>query len=332
MAKKEMNWEIIANILIITVLAGLGVAGVLAVLIWKKNLATRITFMRLVIQSVSFATLFYVLSLSIPLFYLMIFIFAITIILGRLYCGWFCPLGLVMDLDIMLRKAFKIRYRQLSEKLNLRLHQLRYVILLFFLFIPVALWLNQPPPNLNFALAMTKLLAGPFRPWSILIDPMIPPVVPWTGAAVQVFHVNFTFPYVQDIMNYIGLNIWQIIAIVFVGLTLVGSFFIRRFWCRFCPTGISLAVVNRFNGFKWAPLLHIEKDEEKCTKCGVCKRVCQVQVPDVYEQKGGRINTSMCMLCLRCTEMCPYEDALKVKLGNKTIFKSRNWLEPSTME
>ncbi len=114
-----MNWDIIANMLIIIVLAGLAVAGVLAVLIWKKNLATKITFMRLAIQAVSFGALFYVFSLSIPLLYFMIFIFGITIVLGRLYCGWFCPLGLVMDLVIMFRKALKIPYRNLSEKLNL---------------------------------------------------------------------------------------------------------------------------------------------------------------------------------------------------------------------
>ena len=110
------------------------------------------------------------------------------------------------------------------------------------------------------------------------------------------------------------------------------SFFVRRVWCRFCPTGSSIAVVNRFKGFKWAPLLHLDKDEEKCTKCGICKRVCPVQVTEVYEQKGGKINTSMCMLCTRCVEMCPYEDCLKVKFGGKTVFKSRNWLEPSTIE
>jgi formate hydrogenlyase subunit 6/NADH:ubiquinone oxidoreductase subunit I len=90
--------------------------------------------------------------------------------------------------------------------------------------------------------------------------------------------------------------------------------------------------VNRFKGFKWSPLLHIEKDEEKCTKCGVCKRVCQSQVNEVYDQKGGKIDTSMCVLCVRCVEMCPYEGALKLKLGSKTAFKSRNWLEPSTSE
>jgi ferredoxin-type protein NapH len=330
-----MNWALIGDLLLITVLAGLAIAGVLTVLIWKKNSTTRITFMRIVIQLVSLAALFYVFSLSVPLLYVLIFVFAITIVIGRLYCGWLCPLGLVMDVEVMVRKALKIRYRLLPEKLNLRLHQLRYAIFLFFFAIPVALWYFQPPVNSDFAVAMLKLLSGPFRPWSILIDPMIPPVVPWTTSSLQIFHINFTFPYIQDIFNYMGqnlLNIARIIVIAFIGAVLVGSFFIRRFWCRFCPTAVSLAVLNRFQGFKWAPLLHLDKDEEKCTKCGVCKRVCSVQVADVYEQKGGRINTSMCMLCLRCTEMCPYEDAVKVKLGNKTVFKSRNWLEPATIE
>ncbi len=326
-----MNWEIIGDILRTTTLAGLGVAGIVAILIWKKNLATKVTYIRLVIQAVSFATLFYVFTFSIPLLYFVIIVFGMTIVLGRLYCGWLCPLGLIMDIDILLRKAFKIGYRNIPDKLNKSLHQARYIILLFFLVLPVALWLMQPPPNFNFAVVMAQLLAGPFRPYSVLLDPMIPLVVPWKGPLV-INTINLSYPYVQDIINYAGQNIGQTIAIVFVGLMLVGSFVIRRFWCRFCPTGASLAVVNRFKGFNWTPLLHLEKDEEKCTKCGVCKRVCQLQVNDVYEQKGGKIKTSMCMLCLRCAEMCPYEDTLKVKLGNKTLFKSRNWLEPSTSE
>jgi NAD-dependent dihydropyrimidine dehydrogenase PreA subunit len=237
-----------------------------------------------------------------------------------------------MDLVVQLRKALKIRYRIIPDKLNKILHNLRYVILLFFLCLPAAVWLIQPPPNLNFATLMLQLLAGPFRPYSVLIDPLIPNIVPWTSVTLNLFRINLTYPYAQEFIAYAGQNIGQIAALVFVGVTLAGSFFMRRAWCRFCPTGSSLGVVNRFKGFKWAPLLHLEKDEEKCTKCGVCKRVCQLQVTDVYEQKGGRINTSMCMLCMRCVEMCPYEDTLKVKLGNKTVFSSRNWLEQSTNE
>ena len=324
-----MAWEIIGDVLRLIVLAGLGVAGILAVLLWKKNLSKRVTFLRLVIQTVSFAALFYIFTYSIPLLYVLIVLFAMTLFLGRFYCGWLCPFALIMDLEIFLRKALKKRYRNLPDKLNKALHQSRYAILLFFLFLPIVLWLLEPPPNFDFAVMMAQLLAGPFRPYSVLLDPMIPIVVPWAGQLV-INQINFSYPYAQNIIAYAGQNIGQIIVVAFVGLTLVGGFFVRRIWCRFCPTGASLAVVNRFKGFKWAPMLHIDKDEEKCTKCGVCKRVCQSQVNDVYEQKGGKINTSMCMLCLRCVEMCPYEDTLKVKFANKTLFKSRNWLEPST--
>jgi hypothetical protein len=35
---------------------------------------------------------------------------------------------------------------------------------------------------------------------------------------------------------------------------------------------------------------------------------------------------------MRCVEMCPYEGCLKMKLAGKTVFKSRNWLEPSKIE
>ena len=319
-----MIWEIIGDILRIAVLAGLGVAGILAILIWKKNLRTRVTYIRLVIQAVAFAAIFYVFSYSIPLLYVLIVVFAMTIVLGRLYCGWLCPFGLIMDLITLSTRTFRKPYRLLSDKLNKSLHQLRYVILLFFLLLPILLWLMNPPPNLNFAVIMLKFLSGPFRSYTSLIDPMVPLVVPW-ASPFKFITINFNYPYAQDIVTYASGNPGQIIAVVFVGLTLAGSFFLRRVWCRFCPTGSSLAVVNRFKGFKWAPMLYIEKDEEKCNDCGVCARACPVQVNEVLnEQKSGKITTSMCLLCVRCVESCPNPDALKLKLSKKTLFKSRN--------
>jgi formate hydrogenlyase subunit 6/NADH:ubiquinone oxidoreductase subunit I len=48
----------------------------------------------------------------------------------------------------------------------------------------------------------------------------------------------------------------------------------------------------------------------------------------VFDQKGGDVTVSDCILCFRCVEMCPYEDTLKVKVAGKTVFRSRNWLEP----
>jgi polyferredoxin len=303
-------------------LATLGIAGILAILIWKQNLRSRVTYIRLIVQAVALGVIFYLFSKPIPLPYYLV-LFPITIVLGRLYCGWLCPFGFLMDLTILVKRISRRSYRILPDKLNKKLHQLRYVILVLILLLPVILWLNDPPPNLDFVVLMFKFLSGPFHPYMILIDPLIPYVVPW----VSPFSFNsiyFNYPYAQSIVTYVSGNIGQVIAVVFVCLTVAGSFLLKRVWCRFCPTGSSLAVVNRFKGFKWAPMMYIDKVEENCNDCEVCKRVCPMQVNELCEQKSGKINSSMCILCARCIEGCPNPDALKLKFGKKILFRSRN--------
>jgi polyferredoxin len=330
-----MIMQLIGEILKLTVLAGLTLAGILVILIWKKGLATKVTYLRFLIQAVALVAVFYLFTYPVWQLIVLIVILVMPLVLGRFFCGWLCPFGLYMDAITLIRKAAKVRYRILPDKLNKFLHNFRYVLLLFFLIVPFVLALLDPPQSLELVTILALLLAGPFEPLRILIGPVIPLIVSWVGP-LEIGGVYFSYPYVQEVIIYSNVVFSEvfvtIIALIFVALTFVGSFFVRRVWCRFCPTGSSLAVVNRFRGFKWAPLLHLDKDEEKCTKCGICKRVCPVQVTEVYEQKGGKINTSMCMLCTRCVEMCPYEDCLKVKMGGKTVFKSRNWLEPSTIE
>jgi ferredoxin-type protein NapH len=330
-----MTMELIGELLKVTVLAGLALAGILVILIWKKGLATKVTYLRFLVQVVAMVAVFYMFTYPIWQLVLMIVILVLPLFLGRIFCGWLCPFALYMDAITLLRKAAKVRYRLLPDKLNKALHNLRYVLLLVFLLLPFVLFLLDPPASLDLATLLALRLGGPFEPWRVVVGPIIPIVVPWVGP-LAIGEIYFSYPYVQEVILYSGYVfnelVVNIFAVVFVALTFIGSFFVRRIWCRFCPTGSSIAVVNRFKGFKWAPLLHLDKDEEKCTKCGICKRVCPVQVTEVYEQKGGKINTSMCMLCTRCVEMCPYEDCLKVKFGKKTVFKSRNWLEPSTIE
>jgi polyferredoxin len=329
-----MSLEILGDVLRLTVLAGLGAAGVLAVLIWKRNLATRVTLLRLVIQLVAFAAIFYIFSYSvfIPMLYELLVLFSLTIFLGRFFCGWLCPMGLILDIETLARRSLKIRHRILPNKLNIALHKGRYLIALVFLLTPALLWLIDPQ-DIMVSPLMAQLLAGHFRPYSVLLDPMIPFIVPWSNTAtLNILGVNFSYPYALNIITFTGAEIGIIFTVAFVAATLTGGFLVRRVWCRFCPTGCSLASVNQFKGLGGIPLLHISKDEEKCTKCGVCKRVCPLQVNEVYDQKGGKIKTSQCMLCARCVEMCPYEGTLKLKLGSKTVFKSRNWLEPPISE
>src|SRR4030067_685211 len=321
-----MAMELLGDTLRLTVLTGLGIAGVLAVLIWTRNLTRRITYLRFLFQAVSLGAIFYIFTFSeLWMVLLLSIILIMTIVLGRFFCGWICPFGFYMDLISQLRKLTRIRYRLIPEKLNGALNQLRYVFLVFFLIVPFLLGPIEP-----WQWSYSFFLTGPFKPISVLLGPLEPLIIPWKGI-LGIGGINLSFPYVTPIAFYSSANftgisdlVW-INALIFVALTVVASFFVRRFWCRFCPTGSSLAV--RFRG-KSSAVLHIVKDEEKCTKCGICKRVCPVQVTEVYEQKGGKITNSICMLCLRCVEMCPYEACLKVKTGGKTVFQARNWLEP----
>src|SRR4030067_205796 len=325
-----MAMELLGDSLRLTVLTGLGIAGVIAVLIWLKNLTRRLTYQRFVVGALSLAAIFYIFTFTELWMILLIGVILImTLFLGRFFCGWLCPFGFYMDLISQLRKVTKVRYRLLPEKLDGVLNRLRYVFLAFFLILPFLLGPIEP-----WQWSFGFFLTGPFKPISVLLGPQEPLIIPWKGV-LDIGGINLSFPYVTPIAFYSSANftgisdlVW-INALIFVALTVVASFFVRRFWCRFCPTGSSLAV--RFRG-KSSAVLHINKDEEKCTKCGICKRVCPLQVTEVYEQKGGKITTSLCMLCLRCVEMCPEKDCLKFKAGRKTLFKSRNWLESSQSE
>ncbi len=326
---------------------GAALAGILVILIWTRNKTRRVTSLRLFIGFVSLFVIYFSFLFPIWLLAVLIIIFVATLFLGKAFCGWACPFGFYMDIITIIRKALKIDYWNLPERANGILNVLRYPIMVFFVILPFIIGPLIGPPYWLLS-AFILYFHGPFTAYTVLLGPVEPLIVPWSGGPLGftelgplswVFtHFGLTeyslsFPYVRPIMYYSSETAFLVPAVLFfVVFTLVASFKVRRFWCRFCPTGISLAIVNRFRGFKWAPILHLDKDEEKCTKCGICKRVCPVQVTDVYEQKGGKIMTSMCVLCLRCVEMCPYEECLKVNLGKKTIFKSRNWLEPSTNE
>jgi polyferredoxin len=317
-----MVWAIVGEILKLTVFAGLGLAGILVILIWMKDLTRKVTYLRLFIQIVSLVVIYYLYTYPLWLLVVLGTILVMSLVIGRFFCGWICPFGLYADLITLLRKALKVRYRSLPEKLNGALNVLRYGLLIFFLILPFLLSPINP-----WQLPLSLFLSGPFKSLRILIAPLTPLIVPWTEELTAINGVNLSYPYLDQIIEYSSENLVWIFMLFFVVVTVAGSFFLRRFWCRFCPTGASLAIVNRFKAFKGVPALYIDKEEEKCTKCGICKRVCPLQVTEVYEQKGGKINTSMCMLCFRCVEMCPYEDCLKVKFAGKTAFKSRNWLE-----
>ncbi len=250
----------------------------------------------------------------------------LSVLLGKFFCGWLCPFGLYMDVISRLRKALRIEHRSFSDNFNKKFHQLGYVILALLIILSVifgsqAIAGAQLVPGTEKGGFVYNYFSAPF----CQVCPMKPLCV-LLEASVGLMRPEWLVESTTGQFYQLGFYLTSLNLFV-LGVVTVAAFFYRRVWCRLCPLGALIALFNRFPPFKRFSGIRLDKVEEKCTKCGVCKRVCPTQVTEVYEKNGGDVTTSNCILCMRCVEMCPYEDALKVKIAGKTVLKSRNWLE-----
>ncbi len=103
----------------------------------------------------------------------------------------------------------------------------------------------------------------------------------------------------------------------FAVVILVGSFFIRRFWCIICPMGYLMGLFRRFNLFR------LKKDCTSCTECGACYHACPMRIKSIYtEREKENIQTVDCMMCGECIHKCPEDHALSMTFCGKTIYQS----------
>jgi ferredoxin-type protein NapH len=258
---------------------------------------------------------------------------AASLLLGRSFCGWLCPFGLYQDLLTRLRKVFKKRHLAFSKKTVDGLSQSRWVIIAVIIIASVilgsyALFGFEVIPGTAIDTGHDALHSGivsyvnepyclvcPERPLCVLVQ-----------CAVGSMNWSYVSQIAYGPFYIAGWYVTSINLAILIAVTAF-AFAYRRFWCRICPMGALTALFSAHKPFNRIALTKLDKDEAKCTKCGVCKRACPMDVSEVYERKGGDVTASTCTLCLRCVEMCPYKDALKLKFAGKTVVASKDWLE-----
>jgi len=138
----------------------------------------------------------------------------VTLVFGRVWCGWFCPLGAILEL--FGRKGRKLRWQGLR--------QWKYVILFSILVLAI----------------FGSLAFMYFEPITILvrgITSIFKPIVEYVQLEDK---EAFSLP---------GIN-WWLIAIPFV-LVLGLNFVEKRFWCRYlCPLGALVGLGSKFSWIK----------------------------------------------------------------------------------
>ncbi len=213
---------------------------------------------------------------------------AATLLFGRVFCGWVCPLGAVHQFSSFAFKRTKFLKPPREDKTSL---SPKYYILVVVL-VGAVLGLD---------------LAGYLDPLSFLTRSVSLAVFPalanalsgLSGALYGIGAVGLGRTISQALQN------WTINATFLqgfsIGLLFLGAIALNarkeRFWCRYlCPTGALLGLLSRWNLFK------LRIDEEKCIQCGLCTQHCETQArPYPNDQwKSGE-----CVYCLNCASICP---------------------------
>jgi ferredoxin-type protein NapH len=224
-----------------------------------------------------------------------LFVMGLIFIFGRTWCGWACPVGFFQEVLDWVRGKLRIGYIRLPRRINKLLRKVRWywlsiiLIVSFAVALPVFGTIRKDLYNINCLTCPTRYLLDIF--------PMF-----------HTTYMTFNTPF------YI---ISSAILIMFLGVFGM-SFFIRRFWCRLCPNGAFLAMWNK------GGMITKQKDMQKCTKCGICYRICPMDNEDVYTVRNRKVvNSKNCVMCFECVDKCPEDDCLQVKVAGKTILRSR---------
>jgi len=219
----------------------------------------------------------------------------LTILIGRVWCGWICPLGTLLEW-VTFRKA-----RQRARAISPAWRTVKYVLLVIILvgalfgnltlliFEPLALFTRTMTtvvlPALNYAVNATES--------TLYSLAFMRPAVSWLEGVIR----GPVLPVVQPVFNSSLL-----VAGLFLGI-LALNLLADRFFCRYlCPLGGLLGWLSKISILR--PLI-----DQTCTGCTRCALLCKPgaikTIPATAESsREVEIMPAECTVCLDCLANC----------------------------
>jgi polyferredoxin len=196
-----------------------------------------------------------------------------ALLLRSAFCGWICPLGFIQDMihsfSAWLQKRF-VPLRKFLRSLSQRGQPVWAFLDKYLRFVKygVLVW------AVTGAAIYGVMVFKDYDPWSALIN-----FAEWTFTP----------------------------GLVVLGLTLVGSLFVERPWCRYaCPLGAASGLLGKLSP------VYLKREADACTSCKICTNACPM---GLNIHTATTITSVDCVSCLECVGECPREGALEVKVG-----------------
>lgn len=244
-------------------------------------------------------------------------VIALTMILGRVWCNWMCPFGILHHLFGNLRPRRSVKDAIESNRYR-PIYALKYYILAGILAM-ASLWIvptvwHAPARIAEAYRDDTRPAAHPGRLLSAvgnglaasaneakrdnaslqigLLDPIALTVRSLTTSVLPTVQKGTAAVYTENREYWYG---W-VVGLIFIGF-LVANWWVPRFFCRaICPLGALLGIFSRFS------LWRIDRDPVRCTDCDLCLKACEGASDP---QKDLR--KSECFVCMNCIDDCPHD-------------------------
>ncbi len=241
----------------------------------KGNFSSDIQNSALYLQFIPSALKFFTPGTVLSLGFIVVIL--LTLFGGRIYCSTICPLGILQDIVIFLRRKFGAKQRLRFKK---AMNFLRYSILgvsLLSVALGTILLLNLLDPYAVFGRIGTHL----YQP-SILFIHNLLSNIPFFG------------------IHYVEYSPFSIVGFTFAAgmlfLVVYMANISGRLYCNsICPLGTFLGWISKYSFFK------IKFAKSTCTQCGKCQAVCKANCIDI---KNMEVDETRCISCYNCIPVC----------------------------
>lgn len=215
----------------------------------------------------------------------------LTLVFGRVWCGWICPMGTVLDLLRFKQQGRKNQPKPPPERLRV----IKYVLLIFI--VAAALFGNQTFLFLDPITILTRTLADAVWPAlgaGIVAGEAFLYRFDFLWTPLDFLHQAVVYPFFKDLQPVFHL---AVPIFLFFGVIALLNTWAERFWCRYlCPLGGLLGWVSRI-------ALLQRRTGDNCTGCAVCSRHCPTGT--INPVRNFASDPAECTVCYDCIEVCP---------------------------